>query len=201
MQQPISFALSLIDPTTQRPVEVRFAGAIDSSGDLNLAIAAVQGAVQRVLGGRLQRGELAMPTIAPSLPYVLPEISQEANAQLAAYGSQVMIARLDASVPQSAVAPAAAAIAAAPSPLQSAAQNFTNNATHHVASHVPTGVNVHVGGWKIGLNQNGLNTKGLADQVKEKAFDKLFGCAIVGGVIAVLGIITAVVIAKIVLFG
>jgi hypothetical protein len=201
MQRHITFALSLPDPIGNRSVDVRFAGTIDASGDHNAALNAVQNATQQVLGGRLMRGELGFPTLVSSLPYVLPEIAQTANAQLAMMGASVAIAMLDAQVPQHAIAPAAAAIAAAPSPWQSASNNFTNNATNHVASHVPTGVNVHVGGWKIGVNGNGVNTNSLANQVQEKVKDKLLSCALVGGVVVVLGLITMGVIAKIILFG
>lgn len=184
--EQLDFSLSLVDPSSGRSVEVRFRGYADPGG-----ASAVQGATQSVLATRLARNELAMPTLAPSLPHLTPEI-----AQLARVSTLV----LEASVPHAAIAPAAAAIAAAPTPMQSLGNALSHRAVEHAESHVPTGVRVNVGGFKVKLGSDGVDGESLADQVKEKAFDKLLGCAIVGGVVLVLGMITMGVLVKVIFF-
>ncbi|MCC6877310.1 MAG: hypothetical protein IT378_23595 [Sandaracinaceae bacterium] len=205
--EPLAFSLPLPNPIGGPAVEVAFAGTAQvhaAAPDPVLGPrlqSILQQTLSSVLGGRLMRNELAMPTLSPSLPHLVPEIVHHANAQLAPQGVQLAGLSLQASVPQHATQPAAAAIAAAPSPFASAASNFTSNVADQVASHVPTGVNVHVGGFKVGVGQGGVNTGGLADQMKEKVKDKLLTYAIVAGVVLLLGCITTGVLAKILLFG
>ncbi len=203
--EQLGFSLPL--PSPAGPVDVRFWGLAQiqsRSPDPNAALrasSAVQQAVHTVIGGRLARGELAMPTLATSLPHLVPEIVAQANTQLQPQGLLLGGLTLSASVPAHAVAPAAAAIAAAPTPWESAASNFGGNVASHVASSVPTGVKVKVGGFNVRVGAGGVDGDSLANQVAGEAKDKIIGCAIVGGVVLVLGLITIGVLAKIILFG
>jgi hypothetical protein len=184
--EQLSFSLPLIDPSSGRSFEVRFWGHTDPG-----QAAAVQAAVQSVISARLARNELALPTLSPSLPHLTPEIAQLARVSSLA---------LEAAVPHEAIAPAAAAIAAAPTVMESVGNTFANRAAEHAASHVPTGVRVDVGGFKVKVGKDGVDGGSLVDQIKDKAFDKLLGCAIVGGVVVLLGVITMGVLVKVLFF-
>jgi hypothetical protein len=204
--EELGFNVSLPDNVSGQQFDVRFAGqaalAMSSSDPFAGARvpSAIQQAVQEVLSGKLMRNELALPTLAPSLPYLTAEITQRANALLQG-AAQISSLNLQATVPQQAIAPAAAAIAAAPTPMQSVGAAFQNAAANHVASHVPSAVKFEVGGFKVKVGKNGVDGDGLASQVLDKAQDKLIGCAVVGGVVLLLGLITAAVLAKVILFG
>lgn len=204
--QQLAFSSTLPNPAAGgAPVEVHFAGhaqlfAPDPQAAA-YASAAVQQAVQTVVGGRLARNELALPTLAMSLPHLLAEIAAQARLGLQPRGLTLGDLALQASVPHHAIAPAAAAIAAAPTPLQSVASSFTNNLGNHLAGSIPTGVKVKVGGFSVRADKDGIDGGHFANQLADKAKDKLLGCAIVGGVLLVLGLITAVVLAKVLLFG
>lgn len=205
--QQLAFSSTFQSPAGGAPVEVLFSGhaqlqlfAPDPQAAA-YASAAVQQAVQTVVGGRLARNELALPTLAMSLPHLLAEIAAQARLALSQRGLQLGDLALQASVPQHGVAPAAAAIAAAPTPLSSVAGSFASNLGSHVASSIPTGVKVKVGGFSVRADKDGIDGGHFASQLADKAKDKLLGCAIVGGVVLLLGLITAAVLAKILLFG
>jgi hypothetical protein len=204
--EPLHFSVILPSPVGAS-VDVAFSGVAQVESwtpdpHANARVrAAVQHAVHVIVGGGLTRNELALPTLAPSLPHLVPAIVQQSNAQLAGQGLSIAGLSLSASVPQHAIVPAAAAIAAAPSPLASVASNFTGNVANHVMGSMPTGVKVSVGGWSVRADADGVDGDHLADQVADKAKDKLLGCAIVGGTVLVLGLITMGVLVKIILIG
>lgn len=205
--ESIGFSVALPNPAGGPPVDVRFSGSAQVQAwapDPHVAAratAALQQAVHMIVSGKLARNELALPTLAMSMPHLAPAIVAQANTQLQPQGLALAAIALDASVPQHAIAPAAAAIAAAPTPLQSVASNFTSNVAGAVASSVPTGVQANIGGFKVRVGAGGVDGDHLANQVMGEAKDKLIGCVIVGGVVAVLGLATMFVLVKVILFG
>ncbi|MBX3275591.1 MAG: hypothetical protein KF729_35355 [Sandaracinaceae bacterium] len=191
MQQQYSFSVSLPDHQGQ-PVEVRCSGSVDRQGGAPgdrsaeaYAASALQSAAQRVLGASLAAGQVALPSLALSLPHFVPQILADASAQLAPSGVQLASLSMQCVVPTSATAPAAAAIAAAPTPMQALGSSLQHAAADQVASAIPSRVNVHVGGFKVGVGQGGVDTGGLADQAMNKVKSSIM-FYVIGGAILLL---------------
>ena len=181
MQQHYSFSVRLPDHQGQ-PVDVRFSGTVERSAEHD-ATAALQSAAQRVLGAGLVAGQVALPSLALSL--FIPQILADASAQLAPSGVQLASLSMQCVVPATATAPAAAAIAAAPTPMQALGASVQRAAADQVASAIPSRVNVHVGGFKVGVGEGGVDSGSLADQAVDKVKSSIM-FYVIGGVILLL---------------
>jgi site-specific recombinase len=183
MNQDLGFRVTLRDPASQQTVSVRVFGTITHGGhgdDASRQIAAaVTSAATTVLSRALASQQVALPTLEMSFAHFTPQIVEAANAELSAAGLQITDAQLQCSAPPAPdMAAASAAIDAAPGPLESAASNVAGN----VAASVPTHARVDVGGLRVGVGADGVNTNGLAGQVKDKIQGQVLHYAIIAGV-------------------
>lgn len=200
MEQHFAFRVSLRDHAGQL-VDVELSGtvqrvgqAIDPQRDERLVHSTLWWAASLVLSRAQKSNELALPTLASSLPHHCPAITSEANRRLAtAGGIELRGLTLQAQVPPSASAPAAAAVAAAPSPLASGASHFASHVAASMASSTPNGV--RVGGFRVGGDES------LGDQAAEKVKGQLLHYAILAGVALFVGLVCVVFIAYKALFG
>lgn len=177
---------SLIDPTTGQPVAGTVSGTITYEGP-DTSVAQLQAAILRasanVLRAKLAANQVAVPTIAQSLPYFAQEIAMQCGA--AALGVQVTGLQL-------AFTPAPAAPAAPtqqPMPLDPMAatkQAFDKRLQEKLdPENVEVRGQVNIGGFKVrASSKGGLDTGGLVEQAKGKAKTELIwyagGCVIIG---------------------
>jgi hypothetical protein len=186
----------LSDPATGQQVAATAQGRFtyQCAGDPSAVLPQLQAALlqstTRVLQQKLSANQVALPTIASSLPYFVQEIVAQSGA--AAMGVQMGQLELGVQVqaPQPAIAPYTG-------PLPPDPQTQMQNRMQQIASERldPSNYNVRakikVGGFNINASSDGgIDTDGLANQVKAKAKSEIIwygiGCAILGVVVLAL---------------
>ena len=149
-------------------------------------------ALNTVLGQKLASNQLAIPTIQMSLPALMPEIIQaaaahELGAQLGNVQANVQMASPTAVQP--------------PDALQAVAGNVADTAKANLdPRNYSYGASLKVGGVRLEADtEDGFDTGGLADQLKDKAKDKIIWWAIGCGVLLLVGAMLAAVAVYIVM--
>jgi hypothetical protein len=147
-------------------------------------------AANAVIAHKLATNQIALPTLAPSLPHLLQEIV--AQAGLDRLGARVvgieLTASLDQPPPQQVMAPAQMP----PNPYEATKNAFAQKAQERLdPSNYEVKAKINVGGLRIGVSSDGgLDTKGLETQLKNKAKSEILwygiGCAIL--LVVVLGL-------------
>jgi len=182
------------DPTSGQSVSgtaqgsFTFAGAGDPNAMLPQAQAALLAAITQVIGQKLASSQVAIPTIAGSLPYFLNEIVAAAAAQ--APGVQISGLQLTVNVqnPYAAGAPGMGG-PMPPDPMTAMQNAFAQRAQEKLdPRNYEVEAKINVGGFKIKASTDGgIDTDGLKNQVKDKVKTEIIwygiGCVIVGIVI------------------
>lgn len=182
-QQPIGFSLDLAAPggppaTVQFRGMATFATHLDPSAAIGQIGPAVQQATFGVLQEKLQGYQVALPTLAGSLPHFLAEIVGRAGG-LANQGIILQSLTLDANVPQAAVAPAAGQVMTGSQIAANVAGNFANNAVSAAVSSIPQPrIHANVGGFHLHV---GPGAESIEDQVNDELKDRMIMYAVVGG--------------------
>ncbi len=148
--------------------------------------------VTRVLQQKLDANQVALATLAQSLPHFIPEIIAMSGA--AAYGAQITNLQLQLQLGAGGV-PAAPQPPQQmpPTPMQSLQNSLAQKAQDRLdPSNYDVRAQVNVGGFKIKASTDGgLDTAGLMNQAKDKAKSTVIwwgiGCLIIG--IVVLGLL------------
>ena len=178
------------DPTSGQQVNGRAWGTFSfaSQGDPNAVLeplkAALLQALTSVITQKLQSNQVAIPTIAGSLPYWQSEIIAASNAQQ--YGAQITALQPQVEVenPYAGGPPAMGAMP--PDPMQSMQNAFAQRAQEKLdPSNYEVRAKINVGGFKIKASTDGgIDTEGLKDQVKDKVKTEIIwygiGCVILG---------------------
>jgi hypothetical protein len=187
-----------LDPATGQQVTGTLQGtfAFQYGGDPNAVMQQLQAGLLRattmVLQQKLASNQVALPTMAPSMPSFLPEIVAQSGA--ASLGVQFTQINLVPSVQSPAmVAPYTGPLP--PDPYQATANAFKQVAQDHLdPNNYEVEAEVNVGGFKIkGSTDGGLDTDGLKNQVVDKAKSNLIwygiGCVVI---LFVLGLLAAI---------
>jgi hypothetical protein len=192
---------SMRDPTSGQTVSGRCFGSFSfrAQGDENEALGMLQGAVvsavKEVIAQKLMTNQVAVPTIAGSAPYYVPEIIAAARAER--FGAQITDLKLTVQVENPYAAAAAPAMPAGmpANPMQAAQNAFAQAAQERLdPSNYDVHAKINVGGFKINASTDGgIDTEGLKDQVKDKVKTEIIwygiGCVVVGFVVVLLGAI------------
>jgi hypothetical protein len=184
---------AFIDPATQQPVSPRVFGTMtyqyggDPAAVAGQLQAAVLNAAKQVVGQKLVQNQVALQTLAMSMPHFVPEII--ASSGVAQWG--VQITHLDLQVQVDMPAPGGFPPGALPPDPHSQMQNRMNEiaAERLDPTNYEYEARINVGGFKINASTDGgLDTDGLANQVKEKAKSQVIwwgiGCFITFLVVA-----------------
>lgn len=188
------------DPNTGQPVSGNVFGEFAASGgggDPGFVTARVQqallAATNDVIVQKLAAGQIAVPTIAHSLPALAGEIVHASG--LAQQGIQIHNLQINANVEPPAGAPQPYTGPMPPDPMTAAANAFQQRAMEELdPRNREYQVDVKVGGFKLSASTDeGFDTDGLKDQIADKAKSTVIwwgiGCfilAIVGaGVLAI----------------
>lgn len=181
----------LLDPATGQSLQANVQGSFTYSpaGDAS-AVARLQAALlhatQQVVADKLARNQIAIPTLAHSLPHLTAEIIHASGA--AAMGVQVHGLQVNVHVTAPA-GPAPYAGQLPPDPhtqmqnrMQQIAQDRLDPRNYEVKA------TVEVGGFKLNASSDkGFDSDGLAKQATEKAKTELvwwgIGCVVVGLVV------------------
>lgn len=142
-------------------------------------------AVTRVVQQKLDANQVALGTLAQSLPHFIPEIIAMSGA--AAYGAQITNLQLQLQLGAGGV-PAAPQPPQQmpPTPMQSMQNSLAQKAKDRLdPNNYEVRAQVNVGGFKIKASTDGgLDTAGLMNQAKDKAKSTVIwwgiGCAIIG---------------------
>jgi hypothetical protein len=147
-------------------------------------------ATNRVIAQKLAQNQVALPTLAQSLPHFVQEIIAQSGAQQV--GAQITQLELQVQVQQPA-GPAPYQGQLPPDPYQQTANRMQQIAADRLnPENYTVKAQVNIGGFKLkGSSDKGFDTDGLVDQAKDKAKTELvwygIGCAVVGLVIIGLG--------------
>jgi len=186
------------DPTSGQSVSGTAQGSFQfmAPGDPNALLPQVQAtllsAITQVIGQKLASNQVAIPTIAGSLPYFLNDISAAAAAQMP--GLQLQGLQLNVNVQNPYAAGAAPMGGPLPPDPMTAMQNaFAQRAKEKLdPRNYEYEAKINVGGFKIKASTDGgIDTDGLKNQVKDKVKTEIIwygiGCVIVG--IVIIGLI------------
>lgn len=186
------------DPTSGQSVtgtvagSFTFAGPGDPNAMLPQVQAALLGAITQVIGQKLSSGQVAIPTIAGSVPYFVNEIL--AAAAPAAPGVQISGLQLQVNVQNPyAAGPGGMAGPMPPDPMTAMKNAFAQQAQERLdPRNYEYEAKLNVGGFKIKASTDGgIDTDGLKNQVKDKVKTEIIwygiGCVIVG--IVIIGLI------------
>lgn len=202
MQQHIDVTVHLTASPGAPPTPVRLTGPVlfEAHGDPQAAAAALPAALtpaaQAVLQAKLDAHQVALPTLATSLPYFLTEIAQAAHGALAGAHIAVSTLQLAAHVPEVAVAPAPA-----PPPAMNtgamvagvAGSLAESAASRAISSALPSPrLRANVGGFRLNL---GPGSAPIGDQVKGEIKDRILFYGIGCGVLALVSVICVVSVA------
>lgn len=181
---PLQLSVSLTPYPGSPPVSVNVQGqaVLASAADPAHVAAAIREAVEGVVSAKLHANQVAMPTLAMSLPYYTQEIAAAAGARL---GAQVTSLELTAHVPPEAMAPAAAQVMTAGEIAANVGGNFADNA---ISAAMPgPRIQANIGGMRLNV---GPGAASLDEQVEKQAEnemkDRLLHYAIVGGVLVLI---------------
>ena len=163
-----------LDPASQQQVYGTLHGnfTFTYGGDPNVVMQQLQAGILRavtvVLQQKLAANQVALPTMAMSMPSFVPEIIAQSGAQ--SLGVQITQLNVTPSV-QSPTAVAAYTGPLPPDPYQATANSFKQAAQEHLdPSNYEVEANVNVGGFKIKASTDGgVDTEGLKNQVVDKA--------------------------------
>ncbi len=181
------------DPTSGQSVSgtaqgsFTFAGPGDPNAMLPQVQAALLSAITQVIGQKLASSQVAIPTIAGSLPYFLNDIVAAASAQ--APGIQISGLQLTVNVQNPYAAAPAMGGPMPPDPMTAMKNAFAQQAQDRLdPRNYEYEAKVNVGGFKIKASTDGgIDTEGLKNQVKDKVKTEIIwygiGCVIVGIVI------------------
>lgn len=194
-QGQLAGPIALTDPSTGQPLQASAQGTFTFMvhGDPGAALphvqAALLGATSRVLRQKLAQNQVAIPTLAQSLPYFVQEIV--AQSGVAQMGVQIGQLQLAVQVQQQAVAGYAGPLP--PDPQTQLANRMQDLAKERLdPRNYEYSAQVNVGGFKLKASTDGgFDTDGLANQAVGKAKNELvwwgIGCAVVGLVVVLLG--------------
>lgn len=187
--------LGAFPDATGQPVQLSAFGTVsfEYGGDPNAVQQqlnnALMMAARDVIGGKLASNQVALPTLAQSLPYFVQEIVAQSGAQN--LGVQITQLQLQVNVPQA--APPPQPMAMPPTPMQATANALGQAAANKLdPRNYEYEAKVNVGGFKIKASTDGgLDTDGLKKQAVDKAKSTVIwwaaGCLIVG--LVVLGLV------------
>lgn len=180
---------SFLDPATQQQIGVNVFGScvLDVAPDVDAATVdahrnRIFGVLRNVIGEKLARNQIALPTLAASMPHLIPEIVAACAAQSLGLGNLILNAVVDAP----AAPPMPQPQALPPNPYQATANAFERRAKEQLD---PRNYEVHgrvnVGGFKVNMSSDGgIDTQGLKNQLKDKVKTEIIwygiGCVIVG---------------------
>lgn len=180
--------ITLQDPTTGQQVRANVSGTFtfQVQGDPNQYVqhlqSALLGAAGRVLSQKLSQNQVALPTIAQSMPYFLQEIVAASGAQQ--MGAQVGQLQLNVQVEQpQAVAPYQGQLP--PDPHTQMQNRMAQIAQERLdPRNYEYEAQVNIGGFKLKASTDkGFDSAGLTNQVKEKAKTEIIwwgiGCVVV----------------------
>lgn len=187
----------LLDPATNQslPASVQGVFTFEASGDPNAVLPQLQAGLLRATGAVIQQklsaNQVALPTLAQSLPYFVQEIiAQSGAAQLGVRVDQLQLG-VNVQPAQPAVAPYTGAMP--PDPYTQAQNRMAQIAKDKLdPRNYEVEARINVGGFRINASSDkGLDTQGLADQVTNKVRSEVvwwgIGCVIVGIVVVGLG--------------
>jgi hypothetical protein len=183
-----------IDPTSRQQVQGRVAGTFEyqAQGDPNAVLpqlqAALLQAISQVISQKLASNQVAIPTIAGSVPYFSQEIIQASNA--AQFGAQVTQLSLSVTVdnPYAAVPQAMGQLP--PDPITATKNAFAQRAQERLdPRNYEYAAKVNIGGFKIKASTDGgLDTDGLKNQVKDKVKTEIIWYGIGCVILAIVGV-------------
>ncbi len=187
----------LLDPATQQqlPATVQGTFSFQTSGDPNAVLpqlqAALLSATARVLQQKLNANQVAIPTLAQSLPYFVQEIiAQSGAAQMGVQVDQLSLG-VNVQPAQAAIAPYDGALP--PDPYTQTANRMEQLAKDKLdPRNYEYKAKLNIGGFKLNASsETGVDTAGLANQVTNKVRNEVvwygIGCVIVGLVVIGLG--------------
>lgn len=164
----------LHDPATGQQLQASLQGTFSYqvAGDPNAALPQIQGALLaaagRVIQAKLSQNQVAIPTLAQSLPYFIQEIIAESGVQ--SFGAQVGELQLQAQVaqPTPAIAPYTGPMPPDPhTQMQNRMEQMAKDRLDPRNYEVKAKINI--GGFRINASsKDGIDEKGLQNQVKEK---------------------------------
>jgi hypothetical protein len=166
------------------------AGAGDPNAMLPRAQGALLAAITQIIAQKLASNQLAIPTIAGSVPYFVNEIIAAASAQAPDLQISGLQLTVDVQNPY-AVGPGMGG-AMPPDPMSAMQNAFAQRAQEKLdPRNYEYQAKINVGGFKIKASTDGgLDTDGLKNQVKDKVKTEIIwygiGCVVVGLVIVLL---------------
>ena len=178
------------DPSTQQPVSGKTFGSYSgtTTGDPQMAQQWAQQkltrAINEVVAQKLMQNQIAVPTIAHSMPALIPEIIQASG--LAADGVQISQLQIQVQIDPPANAPQVYSGPMPPDPMQSAANAYKQALADELdPRNKEYGVRVKVGGFNLDASTDGgFDTDGLKQQLGDKAKSTVIwwgiGCAVIG---------------------
>ncbi|MBK7585724.1 MAG: hypothetical protein IPI67_36745 [Myxococcales bacterium] len=181
------------DPTSGQSVggtaqgTFSFAAPGDPNAYLPQVQAALLAAITSVIGQKLASNQVAIPTIAGSLPYFVNDIIAAASAQLP--GVQIADLQLSVNVQNPYAAGPGMGAPMPPDPMTAMQNAFAQRAQEKLdPRNYEYAAKINVGGFKIKASTDGgIDTDGLKNQVKDKVKTEIIwygiGCVIVGIVI------------------
>jgi hypothetical protein len=188
VQDPTS--RQMVGGTVQGAVVYEMPGGSDPNAVLPQLQAALLQALTTVINQKLAAGQVAIPTIAGSLPYFQNEIIAASGAHQ--HGVQITGLQLQVAMENPyAVQPHAGPLP--PNPMQAMQNAFTQEAKERLdPSNYEVKAKLNVGGIKIGMSsKDGVDTGAIGDQLKDKAKSTVIwwaiGCVAVLFVVALLG--------------
>ncbi len=164
-----------------------FAGAGDPAAMAPRAQAALLRAITNVIAQKLAANQVAIPTIAGSVPYFSGEIVAAAAAEVPDIQLSALQLTVDVQNPYAAMPGVGGA--RPPDPIQATKNAFAQAAQDRLdPRNYDYEAKLNVGGFKIKASTDGgLDTEGLKNQVKDKVKTEVIwygiGCVIVGLVI------------------
>jgi hypothetical protein len=189
----------LVDPTNGQQVQGQVWGTctydvapgVDPRSVEENVKAQLLQAAKDVIAHKLATNQVALPTLAQSMPHFLQEIV--AQAGLDRLGARVVGIELSAQVDQAAPQQMMPQQQMPPNPYEATKNAFAQKAQERLdPSNYEVRAKINVGGLKIGMSSDGgLDTKGLETQLKNKAKSEIIwygiGCAILLVVVGGLG--------------
>lgn len=186
------------DPTSRQMVGGTVQGSIayemPGGGDPNAVLPQLQAGLLQgltnVVNQKLAAGQVAIPTIAGSLPYFQNEVIAASGAQQ--LGVQITGLQLNVTMENPyAVQPHAGPLP--PDPMQAMKNAFAQEAKDRLdPSNYEVKAKLNIGGIKVGMSsKDGVDTGAIGDQLKDKAKSTVIwwaiGCVVILFVVALLG--------------
>lgn len=184
-----------LDPASGQQVHGTLQGNFTfvCNGDPNAVVQHLQAGILRatttVLQQKLAANQVALPTMAMSMPSFVPEIIAQSGAQ--SMGVQITQLNLTPSVQSPAMVAPPAMGAMPPNPYQATANAAKQVAQQHLdPRNYEVEAQVNVGGYKIKASTDGgLDTEGLKNQVVDKAKSTVIWWAIGCGALLFVGLL------------